>query len=262
MDGYDLHFYNWNLENFEQKETEFDERDWDLVITGCLELDEVIQEQAALIREGIEALPEEEGFFKTPKPDCDLIIGEWGNWHGAAFSNRPALYQQCTMRDAITTALTLDILHKNCESVKMACVAQTVNVLNSLFLTEGETCILTPNYDVFNMYKVHREGLGLETVGETSDKTFIFASEKEEGIFVNLINADMEKDQEIVIAFSDEVQYVSGQILESEDPHDCNTKEEPDKIREKTGKAPSRRENDFAVRLPKASIQVMHFVRK
>lgn len=262
VDGFDLHFYNWNLENLDQKETEFDERDWDQVISGCLELEEVIQEQAALIREGIEALPEEEGFFKTPKPDCDLIIGEWGNWHGSAFTNRPALWQQCTMRDAITTALTLDILHRNCESVKMACVAQTVNVLNSLFLTEGETCILTPNYDIFHMYKVHREGQVLETAGETDRKLFVFASEKADGIYVNLINANMEKDQEIRLSFPEEVRYESGRILESEAPHDCNSKEEPDKIREKKGQVPLEQEGEFIIHLPKASVQVIHFIRK
>lgn len=83
----------------------------------------------------------------------DLIIGEWGNWHKTAFFARPALKQQVTMRDAITTALTLDLLQRNCDKVTMACNAQTINVLNSLILTEGDRTILTPNYDVFMMYR-------------------------------------------------------------------------------------------------------------
>ena len=66
------------------------------------------------------------------------------------------------MRDAVTTALTLDIFHRNTGDVRMACVAQSVNVLNSLFLTDGEHCILTPNYDVFDMYQVHQ---GAYTLG-------------------------------------------------------------------------------------------------
>ncbi|MDO4337789.1 MAG: alpha-L-arabinofuranosidase C-terminal domain-containing protein [Eubacteriales bacterium] len=259
LDGYDLHFYNWNLDNPEQKENEFDEKEWDQVIADCFELEDVILEQAELIRKGIDALPEEEGYFKTPKPACDLIVGEWGNWHGAAFYNRPALYQQCTMRDAITTALTLDIFHRNCETVKMACVAQTVNVLNSLILTDGADCILTPNYDVFEMYKVHREGTALETARPEDEKLHIFASVKGEDVYINLINADMTREKEVPLSFSSPMEFVSGQALECADPHDCNTKEEPDKIRAGESGTPERTEDGFIVKLKPASIQVLHF---
>lgn len=259
LDGYDLHFYNWNLNNLEQKETDFDERDWDQVIQGCLELEEVIQEQVELIQEGIKAIPEAEGYFKTPKPTCDLIVGEWGNWHGAAFTSRPALYQQCTMRDAITTALTLDIFHRNCKDVKMACVAQTVNVLNSLILTDGEACILTPNYDVFDMYQVHREATALNVKNVEDKKLYIFASEKDGMVFVNLINADMTEEQEVQIAFSEELQYQSGKVLASSDPHDFNTKEEPDKIRAKAIAKLTREDKDYVIRMEPASIQVLCF---
>lgn len=261
LDGYDLHFYNWNLEKLEQKETDFDEHDWDQVIQGCMELEEVILEQAKLIEEGLQAIPEEEGYFKSPKPSCDLIVGEWGNWHGAAFTNRPALYQQCTMRDAITTALTLDIFHRNCGIVKMACVAQTVNVLNSLILTEGETCILTPNYDVFDMYQVHRDAEALDVKGAEDEKLYVFASEKEEYVYVNLVNADMTREQEVRVVFSEEIHYQSGKVLESGNPHDCNTKEAPDKIRAKDAEAPIQEGGEFIVNMNPASIQVLCFCK-
>lgn len=259
LDGYDLHFYNWNLDDLEQKETEFDEADWDKVIASCFELEDVIREQAELIREGIDALPEEEGYFKTPKPTCDLIVGEWGNWHGAAFYNRPALYQQCTMRDAVTTALTLDIFHRNCDAVKMACVAQTVNVLNSLILTEGEHCILTPNYDVFEMYKVHREAWRIETEKPEDEKLHLFASVKNGVVAVNLVNADMTQEKEVELAFPAAAVYQSGKALECADPHDCNTAEEPDKIRAVESREPERTEQGFKVRMKPASIQVLCF---
>lgn len=262
LDGYDLHFYNWNVEGMDKldhKETEFDEKEWDRVVRGCLELEEVIQEQAKLIREGIDALPETEGFFESPKPECNLVVGEWGNWHGSAFVNRPALYQQCTMRDAITTALTLDIFHRNCGTVKMACVAQTVNVLNSLILTDGAHCILTPNYDVFEMYMVHRDAQALETGTPEDEKIFLFASEKDGRVAVNLINTDMKEEKEVRLSFAQEVRYLSGTVLESSDPHDCNTKEEPDKIRAKACPEPTADGKDFVVRMNPASIQVLCF---
>lgn len=260
LDGYDLHFYNWNLEHMGQKETEFDEADWDKVIAGCFELETVIREQADLIQKGLAALPEEEGFLKGPEPACDLIVGEWGNWHGAAFENRPALYQQCTMRDAVTTALTLDIFHRNCDLVKMACVAQTVNVLNSLLLTDGESCIRTPNYDVFKMYMVHREAEALETETPEDEKVHVFASVKGRDVYVNLVNADMKEDKTVQLAFSGRMEYVSGQALECRDPHDCNTKEEPDKIRAKESRRPDGAKQLFTVRMEAASVQVLHFL--
>ncbi len=215
------------------------------------------------LEEGLNALPKEEGFFKREKPQCDLIVGEWGNWHGSAFTNRPALYQQCTMRDAITTALTLDIFHRNCDSVKIACAAQTVNVLNSLILTDGESCIRTPNYDVFQMYKVHRDAQALEIELDKEKnkekKVYTFASEKNGKIYVNLINADMKQEKETKISFSEPVKYIAGSTLESEDPHDCNTKEEPDKIRAKAFCDVPEKNGTFAVCLKAASIQVLCF---
>ena len=73
----------------------------------------VIHEQRRLIDAGLEALPKPEGPFQAAPRKCELIVGEWANWHSSAFNARPALYQQCTMRDAVTTALTLDIFHRN-----------------------------------------------------------------------------------------------------------------------------------------------------
>lgn len=258
IDGYDLHFYNWNLGNLNLKEWEYSEEEWDSVISGCMELEEVIKEQADLIKEGIEALPEEEGYFKREKPACDLIVGEWGNWHGAAFVNRPALFQQCTMRDAITTALTLDIFHRNCKDVKMACVAQTVNVLNSLILTEGETCIKTPNYDIFQMYKVHRDAEALDIVSQEK-KVHVFASVKDGKIYVNLVNTSMAEETDIQLSFSDLRKYSSGQVLESVDPHAFNTKENPDRIRVKDAEKPQEENGEFTVHMNAASVQVLCF---
>lgn len=258
IDGYDLHFYNWNLDHLDRKEWEYSEQEWDSVISGCMELEEVIKEQARLIKEGIEALPEEEGYFKREKPACDLIVGEWGNWHGSAFVNRPALFQQCTMRDAITTALTLDIFHRNCKDVKMACVAQTVNVLNSLILTDGETCIKTPNYDIFKMYKVHREGEALDVVSQEKN-VHAFASIKDGKIYVNLINTNMTEGTDVQLLFSDQRKYRSGQVLESMDPHEFNTKENPDKVRAKEAENPQEKDGEFIVHINAASVQVLCF---
>ncbi|MDD3361554.1 MAG: alpha-L-arabinofuranosidase C-terminal domain-containing protein [Hespellia sp.] len=237
--AFDMHFYNWNIKDLEASETVFTEEEWYQVVEGCMELEDIILEQSELIREGVERLPEAEGDFPGNETHCDLIIGEWGNWHGRAFLNRPALYQQCTMRDAVTTALTLDIFHRNCDKVTMACVAQTVNVLNSLILTEGEHMILTPNYYVFEMYKVHRGGtvLGIQTESE-KETVYTFASEKDDIISINIVNTDYQKEQTIQLELENEYDFWEADTLCSESPMDFNSVEEPQKIQPRKGKTP------------------------
>lgn len=259
IDAYDLHFYNWNIEDLEKKETEFSEQEWYSVINSCLELEEIILEQAELIKEGLDSLPEEEGFFKAPEPKCDLIVGEWGNWHGAAFKNRPALYQQCTMRDAITSALTLDIFHRNCGCVKMACVAQTVNVLNSLILTDKEKCIRTPNYDVFSMYKVHRGATALE-VEVQDEKLFAFASRKEHVINVNLVNVDFAEGKEIELQLPESAEFCSGTVLKGDEPASYNSFDNPERIRKTEAEEPEKIASGFRMKLPPASVSAYQFM--
>ena len=263
----DLHFYNWNIKDMEKPETVFEEEDWYSVIHGCLELEEVIKEQYALIQEGLANIPKPEGDLPGNSPDCRLVIGEWGNWHGKAFLNRPALYQQCTMRDAITTAITLDIFHRNCDMVDMACAAQTVNVLNSLILTQGEHTILTPNYYVFDMYKPHRDAILLEIniacdqVGgkEKVAQIYSLASEKDNIITLNLINTDYSAPTEVQVAFDRDVAYLGGTVLRGESPDAYNCVENQDAVTEKEADAPKLEGKKATFLLPAASVQVYQF---
>jgi alpha-N-arabinofuranosidase len=265
VDGYDLHFYNWNMNHSEKSEMEFNETEWNEVIKGCLELEEVIREQYSLMKAGTSEYPEAEGFFPAPDAHCDLIVGEWGNWHAAAFKNRPALYQQCTMRDAVTTALTLDIFHRNADLVSMACVAQSVNVLNSLFLTDAGRCIQTPNYDVFLMYKVHRGGRALaldKTQLSEPGGIFAFASKKEDRINVSLINTNMKLEKETEIDFGMEVEFVKAEVLKGDTPDTYNTFEEPDRVRKTDAEAPERINGSHHIKLPAASVSIYQFLIK
>ena len=240
IDAYDLHFYNWNIEDCTKPETKFSETEWYKVIFGAMELEEIIQEQAKLIAEGIAAFPKAEGDFTVVPAQCKLVVGEWGNWHGKAFFNRPALYQQCTMRDALTSAITLDILHRNSDIVSMACVAQTVNVLNSLVLTQGEHTILTPNYHVFEMYKPHRGGqvVQIERTGACAfeedeisvPNIYAFASQADGILTVNIVNANISEEKDVELNLPDAAELVCAKSLSSEDPHDYNSTTEPNRI--------------------------------
>ena len=183
--------------------------------------------------------------------------------------NRPALYQQCTMRDAITTAITLDIFHRNCDVIDMACVAQTINVLNSLILTEGEHTILTPNYYVFEMYKPHREATLLEIsfstnqIGTEENKkvaqVYALASEKNGIITMNLVNTDMNEETEVQVEFEKSVHCLNGRILKGEQPNDYNSVDRKDAVVTKDAEKPMIEENIATFKLPAASVQVFQF---
>ena len=193
LDAIDLHFYNWNVGPEADEPDGFDEKGWYRVLRGAMEIEGVILEQDALIKEGLAGFPEPEGsFFPAPEPSCKLIIGEWGNWHQSAFRAKDALWQQCSMRDAVTSALTLDIFHRQADKLSAACCAQTVNVLNALFLTDGDRTVLTPHYYVYRMYMPHRGGNLLQTASDSPEKgglpeVMATASEKDGEMTVSLV---------------------------------------------------------------------------
>lgn len=257
--GYDLHFYNWNIDDEFDTSTQFDQAGWDRVVQGCLELEEVVQEQWSLIQDGLSLIPEPESTLDTRLTHVDLIVGEWGNWHRDAFYARPALFQQVTMRDAITTALSLDVLQRNCDKVSMACNAQTVNVLNSLILTEGESTILTPNFDVFMMYKEHRgaTALTVEPVDHESG-AHAFASVSDDAILVNLTNISMTDDVEVELRFPAPVRLHSITTLASEEPTRFNSVDEPDAIRRATTRLDTPEAGAHTVKLRAGSVNVVH----
>ncbi len=159
-----------------------------------------------------------------PKKRVGLIIDEWGTWFQVEPDTNPGfLYQQNTMRDAMVASVSLDIFNRHCDRVFMANIAQTVNVLQAIILTEGEKMVLTPTYYVFDLYKEHMDAKELDCFIEsdplgnekfTLQSISASASEKDDRITVTLSNIDPEKGREVVIDLRDEaVTRAEGRIL-------------------------------------------------
>lgn len=266
--GYDLHFYNWNIQDPEDRITAFSEEAWYRVISGCLELEDVIEEQYCLLQEGVSKIRRPEG-WQVSGDNCRLVVGEWGNWHRPPEDAPSALWQQCTMRDAVTSALTLDIFHRNCGKVSIACAAQAVNVLNSVLLTFGDKTVKTPNYYVFQMYKEHRnaKAVKLNVTSETLfrgekgkvESVFAFASCKAGKVTVNLVNPSYREEREVLLCFDSKAEYCSGQQLGGMDPTAHNTPEQPDAVSIQEAPSPAACEEGWRTVLPKASITVYQF---
>ena len=93
-----------------------------------------------------------------PDKKVGMIVDEWGTWYDVEPGTNPGfLYQQNTMRDALVAGINLNLFNKHSDRVKMANIAQMVNVLQSMILTEGEKMVKTPTYHVFDLYQVHQE---------------------------------------------------------------------------------------------------------
>lgn len=157
MDGLSLHYYT-HPGGWENKgpATGFSEAVWYETMNKTLRIEELIIKHLEIMNK------------YDPEKRVDLIVDEWGSWYAVEPGTNPGfLYQQNTMRDALIAGVNLNIFNKHSDRIKMTNIAQVVNVLQSVILTEGEKMILTPTYHVFNMYKNHQEATLVESFIET-----------------------------------------------------------------------------------------------
>ena len=152
MDDLSLHYYTVTSGNWAKKgpATGFPEPEWFSTLWEALRMEEIVSGHAAIMDRD------------DPHKKVGLVVDEWGTWYDVEPGTNPGfLYQQNSIRDALAAAVTLDIFHAHCDRVTMANIAQTVNVLQSMILTDKEKMLLTPTYHVFDMYKVHQDATAL-----------------------------------------------------------------------------------------------------
>lgn len=108
-----------------------------------------------------------------------LVFDEWGTWHPPTPGKNPAhLWQQNTLRDALVAAITLDSFHRHADKIVMANIAQMVNVLQAMILTDGERVILTPTYHIFDLYQSHAGGTSVRLMIEADPIAFAAGHER------------------------------------------------------------------------------------
>lgn len=158
MNGLSLHYYTVPGDSWQNKgsATKFGEGEWYKTLRKTLYMEELIKRHSTIMDE------------YDPNKEIGLIVDEWGNWFDVEVGTNPGfLYQQNTMRDALVAGINLNIFNKNCDRVKMANIAQMVNVLQAVILTEGEKMILTPTYHVFYLYQNHQDADLVDSYLET-----------------------------------------------------------------------------------------------
>ncbi len=204
-----------------------------------------------------------------PNKKIALVVDEWGGWYDVEPGTNPGfLYQQNTIRDAMIAGLTLNIFNNHSDRIRMANLAQAVNVLQSVILTKEEKMLLTPTYHVLEMYNVHQDAEWLPFTIKSND--FVFGADKLPAVsgsaskdkngatHISLTNIDAKAAQDVVVNIgSAKFKSVSGRILTSEKLGDYNSFESPDKIKPVAFKGASVKGGELKVKLPAHSVVVL-----
>jgi alpha-N-arabinofuranosidase len=203
MWGLTLHHYTLPTGNWQKKgsATEFDEGTYFNTMKNCLFMDELVTRHSTIMDR------------YDPGKKVALVVDEWGIWTDVEPGTNPGfLYQQNSMRDALVAGTTLNIFNNHSERVRMANLAQTINVLQALILTKGKQMLLTPTYHVFDLYKVHQDAKLLHINFKSPDYVVddkkipainISASQDSTGaVHVTLVNLDPHKKISIRTTFA------------------------------------------------------------
>jgi alpha-N-arabinofuranosidase len=237
--GWSIHYYAWNLSRGKTTDwvlakgdaLQFDVVDWyESFQQGCA-IERIIEDQWA-------AIGEYDG-----RHEIKLVIDEYGPWYrkGTEVGPEAILSQQVTLRDALFTAMTLDIFNRHADKISMAACAQLINCINALFLAHDDKFVVTPNFHVFDMYAAHQGGRALRTEFSSPPAKYIrdekaasfwglngSASWKSTGkakiLTLTVVNADASAPREAeVMLRGATVQTASARVLSAADLHAHNT---------------------------------------
>jgi alpha-N-arabinofuranosidase len=160
MEGLSVHYYTIPGMSWTNKgsATDFTADDWFITMSKAAGVDGFLRRTSGIMDR------------YDPNRRIGLILDEWGTWFDVEPGTNPGfLYQQNTMRDAVLAGLSFNIFHAHSPRLHMTNIAQTVNVLQAMVLTEGPRMALTPTYHVFEMNKVHQGATLLSTHVETAE---------------------------------------------------------------------------------------------
>jgi len=257
MNGLSLHYYTVPGPDWDHKgsATDFDETRWYDTLAKAVFMKELVERHGAIMDQ------------YDPEKKIGMMVDEWGTWFDVEPGTNPGfLYQQNTMRDALVAGVTLNIFNKHCDRVKMACIAQLVNVLQSVILTEGPKMILTPTYHVFHMYKHHQDAELLEsyidgnkTVGVNQDHQVPLLSESvsvggDGYVNVTLANLSANEDAPVELSFVELApKEITAAVLKGE-MHAHNTFEEPENVKEEAFDAYEVKDGKISFTAPAGSV--------
>lgn len=256
MWGISLHYYTTNWSN-KGSATKFSEKEYFETVERCLNVETALDRHMTIMD------------AYDPERRIALVVDEWGTWWDVEPGTNPGfLYQQNTMRDAIVAGLSLNYFNERSERIKMANIAQTVNVLQSLILTDGEKMLLTPTYHVFEMYKIHHDALLLPLhlncgnyVMEGREVAALSASASRDSkgtVNISLVNVDPSNETEVLIDLrGGEYSDVAGRILRGSELASHNTFEKSETVKPEAFSGAKLKKNILTIKVPPATVVVL-----
>jgi alpha-N-arabinofuranosidase len=259
MGAISLHHYVRGSGNWTRKgsATQFDETEWFALMKNTLTI-------YPLLKNNIEIMDRVD-----PRGRIGLLVDEWGTWWDTESGTNPSfLYQQNTLRDAVSAGIFLNAFNMHCDRVKMANIAQTINVLQAMILTEEEKMILTPTYHVFEMYKVHHDAKLLPIEFQSIDYEFgdesvpmldVSASRgKSDKIHLSICNLNPKNSAELACKLQGiEAKKISGRVLTADAMTAHNTFDNPQAVKPTAFDDFSLRDDILTVTLPSKSVTTL-----
>lgn len=239
--------------------TEYSHDQWYQLLEQALRMEPLIVKHRAIM----------DGF--DPERKIGMIVDEWGTWHPVMPGTNPAfLMQQNTIRDALVAALTLNIFNRHADKMIMSNIAQMINVLQAMILTDGSEMVLTPTYHVYEMYAPFQGAMALDCRPPTDTISFnaeggkgavphlsCSAALKNDNLVLSLVNLHVNEAVKVTVDIRGirKAELVSWRVLAAGDIHDHNTFEKPDLVTPLSKKLPA---NDV-ITIPPAAVSVLKY---
>jgi alpha-L-arabinofuranosidase len=260
MNGLALHYYSSiprDEQNRKPHAVDFKEDQWMQAMIAVLKTETLVSRHSAIMDK------------YDPEKKVALVVDEWGTWWRVEDGTNPGfLYQQNTMRDAVVAGISLNIFNNHADRVRMANIAQVVNVLQAMVLTEGARMLVTPTYHVFDMYKVHQDAELLESHVISDDYKFdemkvpglsVSASMASDGsVSVTIANLNPGKVAEVSLEIvGAEVGKVNSRTLTAGKMNTINTFDKPGTVKPESFKEFKKVRGTLNVELPSKSVTVI-----
>ncbi|GAC1488638.1 MAG: alpha-L-arabinofuranosidase C-terminal domain-containing protein [Flavisolibacter sp.] len=257
LSGLALHHYsviNWNNKG---SATDFSESQYFTTMQKAFQMEEMVRKHASIMDQ------------YDPQKKIALVVDEWGGWYDVEPGTNPGfLFQQNTMRDAMIAGLTLNIFNNHCDRVRMANLAQVVNVLQAVILTHNEKLVRTPTYHVMEMFNIHQDATLIPITLKSQDYVLnnatlpaISASASLDSLgytHISVVNIDAQKDQNLTINLSNKKYLeVKARILKSAHIQDYNSFTKPDQIVPVAFQNFTLKDNKISLVIPAFSVVVL-----
>lgn len=258
--GISFHYYTIPTGKWEVKgaATGFKEDEWFSTLSNTLKID-------GMIKKNVEVLDRND-----PEKKVGFLVDEWGTWYDVEKgTNAGFLYQQNTLRDAVVAALNFNIFHDHADRVKMTNIAQMVNVLQAMILTDKDKMLLTPTYHAYHMYVPFQDATSLPLTlkdnpqysynGSSIPEISASAARAKDGkLYLALVNTNPNKDADVAVDVPGvSIKSVKGRVLTAPAIDTHNTFQAPDTIKPAPFSANAGADGKLTIKIPSKAVIVV-----